>query len=440
MQSFYRGIAVLVVAAFISECVEFFVNIVLARELGEMGMGQYMSILPSIFLVAIIASLELPISISKYVAEKDEKYHQSMLGHAFRLVIIFTIVILLIVTSVITVLPIFQTYHPFIRWLFILFIPIVSFSSIAKGYFMGIQQMKRIAIANLLRKIGQLILLIIVFQAFQFQLQTAVFISLCALFGSEFIVFLYFIHAYYLQTRNLGRFRGERLSSKEVRKNLLAISIPTTAMQIFHALTHAVQPFLIRSTLINAGLAEGVATEQFGMMAGVAMTIGFFPAFIAHSLLIILIPTVSKAYAEKEIISLQRLLQQVVLFTVLYGVPAVAVIYFFAEPLTGLFFESVTAAIYLKLLWPYFLVHFFVIPMQAFLIGLGLVKEAFFQQIWSTIITFSLIYFLGSLDSFGMAGVIIGMNTGVLLLMLMHYFTIKHKIGFSFFIRRTVQS
>lgn len=437
MQTFYRGSAVLVLAAFISKSIEFLVNMILARELGEMGMGQYMSILPFIFLVVVIASLELPISISKYVAEKEETYHQSMLGHTFRLVIVFTVMLMLVVSSIFIMLPIFEAYHPLMKCLILLYIPVVSFSSITKGYLMGIRQMQRIAFANLLRITGQLILLIILFQLFQFELQTAVFIALFALFASELIVFIYLIYIYYLQTRHLHRIRGVRLSRKQVRQNLLAVSIPTTAMQLFHAFTYAIQPLLIRSVLINSGLTERAATEQFGLMAGVAMTIGFFPAFIAHSLMTILIPTVSKANANKEIATLRNLLQQVIIITILYGVPAIVIIYVFAEPLTSLFIDSPIAAYYLKILWPYFLVHFLVVPIQAFLIGLGLVKTVFYQTIWTTIISFLLMYYFGSLPIFRMDGVIIGMNTGGLLLLLMHCFTIKDNFGGSPFVRKS---
>ncbi|MBA4536718.1 polysaccharide biosynthesis protein [Bacillus aquiflavi] len=439
MKAFYRGIIVLVMAAFISEIFEFLVNVVLARELGEMGMGLYMSILPSIFLVVIIASLELPVSVSKFIAEKEAQYHKSMLTHTFQLTILFTIVLMSAVTIIFILVPVFQTYHPYIRWACILLIPIISFSSIARGYFMGLQKMSKIAISNLMRKIAQLLLLIIVFKLFQFQIESAILIAICVFIGSELIVFLYLIHAYYLQARNLKEKRGLSLRRKEVRDKLLAVSLPTTGMRIFHALTHAVKPFLIKSALLKAGLTATAATEQFGMVAGVALTIGFFPAFIAHSLLIMLIPTVSEAYAKKDLFKLQKLLQQVMMLTFLYGVPAVFIFNIFAEPLTNLFFKSSTASIYLQLLWPYFLVHFFVIPMQAFLIGLGLVKEAFLHSIWSTIISFSLIYIFGSSAQFGMYGVIIGMNTGGLLLLLMHYLTICKKINFSLILRRPVK-
>ncbi|MEH7749588.1 oligosaccharide flippase family protein, partial [Neobacillus drentensis] len=51
MNRFVKGVILLSVAAFIAECIEFLVNMILARELGEHGMGLYMSILPIIMLV-----------------------------------------------------------------------------------------------------------------------------------------------------------------------------------------------------------------------------------------------------------------------------------------------------------------------------------------------------------------------------------------------------
>lgn len=90
MNRFVKGIILLSIAAFFAECLEFVVNMILARELGEHGMGLYMSILPTIFLIIVIASLELPISISKFIAESNPKLHESMLRHAFRMTAIFT--------------------------------------------------------------------------------------------------------------------------------------------------------------------------------------------------------------------------------------------------------------------------------------------------------------------------------------------------------------
>ncbi|MFT4413851.1 polysaccharide biosynthesis protein [Fredinandcohnia humi] len=439
MNTFFKGTLLLVIAAFIGECVEFLINLVLAKELGGHGMGLYMTILPSIFLLIILASLELPVSISKFVAEKEEKYHYSMLKHAMVLTLVFSAIVLSLAMVTLPYIPVFDDYHPLVRWIVIVLIPIISFTSIARGYFMGIQSMGRIAFANFLRKAVQLILLVFVFQLLEFKIQTSILIALCTLVASDLIVFGYLGYEYIIQYNKLKRKPASYLSGRAVRQNLLAVSLPTTGMRIFHAISHAVQPFLIKAALLKAGLPAAIATEHFGLMSGVALTIGFFPAFIAHSLLIVLIPTVSESYAKRDINKLQTLLQQVMKLTFLYGVPVCIVFYYFAEPLTHIFFESTAATAYLQMLWPYFLFHFFLIPMQAYLIGLGLVKDAFIHNVWSTVISFLIMFVLGSIQTLQMEGIIIGMNMGAVLLALLHYVTICRKVGISALGMKTVK-
>ncbi|GAA0327672.1 sporulation protein YkvU [Bacillus carboniphilus] len=439
MRTFFKGTLLLIIAAFIGECIEFLVNMVLARELGEKGMGLYMSILPSIFLIVILASLELPIAISKFAAEQEERYHRSMLKHATSLTVLFTGALLIVAVLVLPYIPVFDDYHPMVRWIVVALIPIISLTSITRGYFMGTHAMGKIAFSNFLRKFVQLLLLVFIYRLLEFETNTSILVALCTIVVADLVVLGYLGVNYILQLKELNRRPISYLDKKIVRRNLLSVSVPTTGLRIFHSVSHAVQPFLIKAALVASGLSAGLATEHFGLLAGVALSIGFFPAFIAHSLLIVLIPTVSKAHADKNYAMLQSLLQKVMRFTALYGIPAVIVFYIFAEPLTQLFFKSNSAELYLQILWPYFLFHFFIIPMQAFLIGLGLVSDAFYHQIWSTIISFVLMYVLGSIQELQMEGVIIGMNTGAVLVALMHYLTICKKIGVTVLMREPVK-
>ncbi|KKK36171.1 multidrug transporter MatE [Mesobacillus campisalis] len=429
MKLFLRGALVLILAAFISEIAEFLINMILARELGEGGMGQYMTVLPLIFLIMMLASFELPVSISKLVAEKEEIYHQRMLRDVVNMTIVLSAALFLLAAALIPVVPVFQSYHPLLKWMLLGLIPLMSFSSIARGYFMGRQQMGKIAAANLLRRLVQLLLLASVYQFFEFERSTALLVAFFTLAASELVVFMYLVYFFIISYQNMKHFPRESMGKKVIRRNLLAISGPTTALRIFHSLTHAAQPFLIKAAIIHAGLPVEIANGQFGLLAGVAMTIGFFPAFIAHSFMVVLIPTVAKHHAVGEFEKLQKTLQHVLLLTLFYGVPAVAVVYFFAEPLTSLFVHSDNAAYFLQLLWPYFLLHFFVIPLQAYLIGLGLIKDAFYHTVWATIVSFGTIYLLGSRPEWQMSGVIVGMNAGAVLMTLMHYLTVCKKIG-----------
>ncbi|WP_078549938.1 polysaccharide biosynthesis protein [Litchfieldia alkalitelluris] len=440
MSTFLKGTLVLILVAFIGECIEFLVNMVLARELGEVGMGLYMTILPSIFLVVILASLELPISVSKLIAENERKYHSNMLQHIMKITVLMTILFIVLASLILPYVSIFDDYHPLVRWLVVMLIPLISFTSIARGYFMGVQKMGKIAFSNFLRKAIQLILLVFIYQMFDFNLDYAILIALGTLVISDIFVFAYLFYEYLVRVRVLNKQSNALMSVKKVRKQLMSISLPTTGLRIFHSVTHAIQPFLVKAALIRAGMPAAVATEHYGLLAGVALSIGFFPAFIAHSLLIVLIPTVSEAYSNGDLVKLQQLLQKVLRFTMLYGVPAICLFYFFADPLTHLFFESTAATVYLQMLWPYFLFHFFVIPMQAYLIGLGLLKDALFHTIWSHVIAFLMMFILGSLQQLQMEGIIIGMNMGAVLLTLMHYVTICKKIGLNVFMKVPVKN
>lgn len=438
MSIYYRGILFLVVTAFLGEGIEILVNMILARQLGSHGLGLYMSILPTILLIILISSFELPVSISKFIAEREERYHRNIMYHAITITIIFTSLLFVVGTVLLPFIPIFNSYHPYVRWLVIILIPVISFTSVARGYFMGRQQMGKIAISNFLRKIFQLAGLFVLFRFFEFNPESSLLIAIATLIGSEIVVFLYLVFMFIIQFKELRRQPFSNLNGKIVRKNLMAVSIPTTGMRLFTAFTNAVQPFIIKAALVHSGITAVQATEQFGMLMGVAISIGFFPGFIAHSLMIVLIPAVSKTHSERDFSSLQRMLQQVIILTLGYGIVAVAIFFFFAPELASLFFKSGTSATYLQLLWPFFLFHYFVIPLQAFMIGLDLIKEAFIHIIWSTVISFSLILVLGSMSEWRMDGVIIGMNTGSVLLALMHYFTVCKKIGVSVFTGRVV--
>lgn len=435
MKLFYRGVILLAIAAFFGESLELIINIVLARELGEQGLGLYMSILPTIMLIAVLASMELPISISKFVAEKDKRFHRSMLLHAIGLATLITLFFLVLAIILLPYIPVFDQYHQYVRILVYILIPIISFSAVFRGYFMGSQQMGKIAFSNFLRRAFQLLLLVFVYQFFEFEQEVALLIALCTLIASEFVVFAFMATSFFIQLRSERNQPSSPIDGATVRRGLLNVSLPMTGVRIFHSVTFAVKPFLIKAALMNAGLTEATAMAQFGKLAGVAFSIGFFPAFIAYSLLIVLIPTVAEAYSKSDYHKLQQLLVKVMKITLGYGIPSVLIFYFFAEPLTGLFFKNSPAVIYLQLLVPYFLFHFLVIPLQAYLIGLGLVKDALIHAVWSTLISFLMMYFLGSMATLQMHGIIIGMNTGVVLLTLMHYVTVCHKIGISLTLR-----
>ena len=98
MSKFIKGTLILIVASLITRVLGFINRIVIARFIGEEGVGLYMMALPTLFLVINITQLGLPIAISKFVAEanargderKIKKILVVSLACTFSLSIIFT--------------------------------------------------------------------------------------------------------------------------------------------------------------------------------------------------------------------------------------------------------------------------------------------------------------------------------------------------------------
>lgn len=72
-QTFLQGTLILIFAGMITRLLGFINRLVIARLLGEEGIGLYMMALPTLFLVITLTQFGLPIAISKRVAEADAK-------------------------------------------------------------------------------------------------------------------------------------------------------------------------------------------------------------------------------------------------------------------------------------------------------------------------------------------------------------------------------
>ena len=72
-QTFIHGTIILIIAGMITRLLGFVNRIVIARLMGEEGVGLYMMAMPSLFLIITLTQIGLPIAISKRVAEANAK-------------------------------------------------------------------------------------------------------------------------------------------------------------------------------------------------------------------------------------------------------------------------------------------------------------------------------------------------------------------------------
>src|SRR5690625_272586 len=139
----------LIIAGMITRFLGFINRIVVARLMGEEGVGLYMMALPSLFLIITLTQIGLPIAISKRVAEANAVNNKYKIKQIITIsIIIITCTSIFFTLGMILAAPIIANYfltdH---RTLYPLLaispvIPIIAIASVIKGYFQGMQNMK----------------------------------------------------------------------------------------------------------------------------------------------------------------------------------------------------------------------------------------------------------------------------------------------------------
>ncbi|MEK3886458.1 stage V sporulation protein B [Bacillus sp. FSL K6-3431] len=442
-QSLIKGTIILTVAAFITKLLGFANGIMLANILGPEGVGLMMMAMPIVGLLFTLTTLGLPLAISKLVAEAEIR-EDKLRVKKILIVSLTTIGLLSIVVMIATffcanflssiLLTDKRAYYSFLA--VIPMVPIVAISAVFKGYFRGKQNMTPIASSQVFEQVITIGFIFILVQGLlpygiEFATAGAVLGSVIGEIFSLFYILLLFKKEKDKNFTLGNSFIRHARNGKKIFTDLLQTGLPTTGDGLILSIIGMAMPVLITQSLSIAGVETPLATKQFGILVGYAAPLILLPGFVTHSLSVPLVPVISEAHEKKDHLLIHRSIQQAIRIGLIVGVPWTIIVYLFAEPLTTLIYKSPEAAIFVKIMAPFFLLHYFHAPLQAVLIGLGKAKAVMFNNLVSSVITLPIIFILTSNPTFEIKGVAIAMNVGVVLGTLLHLITVSKLIGFN---------
>src|SRR5699024_1202151 len=88
-QTFIKGTIILIIAGMITRFLVFINRLVVARMMGEEGVGLYNMALQTLFLIINLAQIGLPIAISKRVSEAEANHDQ----HKVKQILVISLII-----------------------------------------------------------------------------------------------------------------------------------------------------------------------------------------------------------------------------------------------------------------------------------------------------------------------------------------------------------
>lgn len=440
-QSFIRGTLILIFAGLITRILGFINRIVIARIMGAEGVGLYVMAVPTLLLIITLTQIGLPVAISKLVAEaeavKDRKKIKQILVVSLTLVsalcVIFT-------TAMIVFAPIIakhfltdeRAYYPLVAISPI--VPIVALSSVLRGYFQGLQNMRPTAYSQVIEQIVRITLVAVMTSLFlpygiEFAAAGAMISVVIGELASLIYMLLMFRHK---KNFHISKSFSHYLSKgKSTFNELMAIALPTTGSRLIGSVSYFFEPIVVAQSLAVAGVATAIATKQYGELAGYAIPLIQLPTFITYSLSVSLVPAISEAAAQSQHHLIYHRLNQALRLALISGGLAVIILYVFAEPIMELMYHAPEVAIYLKVMAPLSIFLFFQGPLQATLQALNLAKAAMMNSLFGAIIKISAIFVLTSRPELGILGAAIAVVIGFVLVTLLHFVSVIKTISFT---------
>ena len=440
-QTFLQGTLILIFAGMITRLLGFINRIVVARLMGEEGVGLYMMALPTLFLVITLTQLGLPVAISKLVAEADAKNDQAKIKTILIVSLIITgITSIVFTTGMILAAPFIatslltdeRTLLPLITISPI--VPIIAISSVLKGYFQGKQNMKPQSYAIVIEQIVRITCVALFIKLlYPFGIEYAAAGAMVSVIIGELASLLFML--YLFKRKKTVKIRSQFFiylkTSKKTVQELFSIALPTTGSRIIGSFSHFLEPILVAQSLAIAGITSTLATKQYGELTGYVMPLLFLPTFITQSLAIALVPSIAEAEAHSNKKLTHYRIHQSIRISFASGALATIILSLFSVPILTYMYGTANASKFIVLMAPFFILLYIQAPLQAALQALNLAKSAMWNSLIGAAIKLVVLFLLASNPNFGIIGVAIAMSVGVVLVTLLHLATLNKKIQFS---------
>lgn len=423
---FISGTIILIIGGLITKLLGMIIKIITTRYIGDEGIGLYMLILPTFMLFMNISQLGFPIAISKLVAE-DKQSSKKIIFSVVPVSIILNIILLLIVFLVSPVISNLlhehRTLYPLISIGFVL--PFISISSIVRGYFFGKQKMVAHITSHIFEQIVRLILIIMITPTLlTYSLEAAVTGIVLVNIVSELtsiIILIFFL------PKHVAIKKKDIIPDKEIIRDVLNISIPTTGSRIIGSIGYFLEPIILTYILLKVGYTNKFIVDQYGVLTGYVLPLLMIPSFFTQAISSALIPVISKGYANNHIVYVRGKIKQAGLISLGIGLLVTIVIMICPDLLLKVVYNTSHGADYLRVMAPFFLGYYIQVPLTAALQAMDKAKEAMMSTILGIVIKIGLIIAL-SLLHIGLYGLIIATIVNIFIVTIYNFVKIKRAL------------
>lgn len=397
-EKFIKSTIILIIGGLLTKILGMVIRIVTTRVIGLEGIGLYMLVMPTYSLFITIATLSLPIAISKLVSENTRNNKNVILG-IIPIALLFNIIVItiLILSSKFisnTLLQNSKLYYPILAMSVTL--PFITLSSIIRGYFFGRQKMIPHVTSNLFEQIVRLAMTIIITPyLLKFGIISAVTGLILFNVVSELLsIFILF----FFMPKNVKITKNDLKPDYDNVKDLFSISFPTTTGRIISSIGGFLEPIVITFVLLAIGYNNDYITMEYGIISGYVFPMVMLPQFLSGAVSSALLPTISSYNALNMKKAIKRKLYQAISFSLLIGIFFTIIFMIFPELSLKIMFNETEGAKYLFFAAPIFLLTYIQGPIVSTLQAIDEAKIVMNSSLIGVVVKTIVLFFALYLD------------------------------------------
>lgn len=362
-QSLIKGSLVLGLAGMVAKVLGFFFRWPLIMLIGDEGIGYYQLSYPLYMFFVAMAS-GVPVAVSKMISEKNavgdiEGSYEVVKESSYLMMTLgigTSIILFLFAKPIINFLKWdMKSYYALIG---ISFAPMmVSFVSIFRGFFQGLQNMTPSGTSQILEQIGRVIIgvglaYILLPKGIEYSAGGAAFGAA----GGAMIACLYLWFKYLRVRREMGIKKVK--TNTEVLNQILKIAIPISLGATVGTIMNLIDSILVPQKLIESGVVN--ATALYGQLTGKAAVLVNIPLTLSMAICTSLIPIISEHYILNRKEEMQSKINIAMKLSAVIALPCALGMFCLAGPIMKLVFfdkyEGIEILRYLSISIPFIIV------------------------------------------------------------------------------------
>ena len=362
-QSLIKGSLVLGIAGILAKVLGFFFRWPLIMLIGDEGIGYYQLSYPLYMFFVAMAS-GVPVAVSKMISErnavndidgsfevvKESAYLMAILGIGTSLILYF------FAKPIINFLKWdMKSYYSLIG---IAFAPaIISFVTIFRGFFQGLQNMTPSGISQILEQIGRVVIGVgLAYILFPKGIEVSAGGAAFGAAGGAFIALIYLGFKYIKVKKEMGI---KKVKTNTVLLNsILKMAIPISIGATVGTIMNLIDSILVPQKLLESGVTN--ATALYGQLTGKAAVLVNVPLTLSMAICTSLIPIIAEAYILNRKEEMQNKISMSMKLSAIIAFPCTLGLFCLAGPIMKLVFfdkyEGIEILRYLSLSIPFVII------------------------------------------------------------------------------------